>query len=228
MPRIKINYQNTIIYKIVCNDINVKDLYIGSTTDFKRRKSEHKRWSLTPLEGLYRCIFNNGGWSNWSMIEIEKYSCNDGNEAKKRERFWIEELKATLNIIKKPILTEDERINYNIDRKNKKIESIKNIKNDELLSWFIDNYEKTNNKKDIIKLKEIYDNFSHSDYFYNLNKDQRKGLNYKNFIERIKNNISLKKFIKKNNHNVYIITNYKPLNNNDNNNYIDENTSLDL
>ena len=204
MPRTKINYQNTIIYKIVCNDINIKDLYVGCTTDFKRRKSEHKNWSLTPLEGLYKCIYNNGEWSNWSMIEIEKFPCNDGNEARKRERFWIEELKATLNIYKRPILTEDERINYKIDRKNRKIES---IKNDELLSWFIDNYEKTNNKKDIIKLKEIYNNFSHSDFFLNLNKDQQKKNNYKSFIEKIESNLFINKYLIQIK-NVYHVTNY--------------------
>ena len=32
------------------------------------------------------------------MIEIEKYPCNDKNEACKRERHWIEILKANLNI----------------------------------------------------------------------------------------------------------------------------------
>ena len=31
------------------------------------------------------------------MIEIEKYNCNDGNEAKARERYWYEQLGATLN-----------------------------------------------------------------------------------------------------------------------------------
>jgi hypothetical protein len=31
------------------------------------------------------------------MIEIEKYPCKDANEAKARERYWYEELKAKLN-----------------------------------------------------------------------------------------------------------------------------------
>jgi hypothetical protein len=31
------------------------------------------------------------------MIEIEKYNCNDGNEARARERYWFEELQAKLN-----------------------------------------------------------------------------------------------------------------------------------
>ena len=42
MPRKIINYTNTIIYKIVCNDLNITDLYVGSTTDFTNRKYNHK------------------------------------------------------------------------------------------------------------------------------------------------------------------------------------------
>ena len=30
-------------------------------------------------------IRENGDWNNWSMIEIEKYPCNDDNEARARE-----------------------------------------------------------------------------------------------------------------------------------------------
>ena len=33
------------------------------------------------------------------MVEIEKYPCNDGNEAKARERYWFEQLSAKLNTV---------------------------------------------------------------------------------------------------------------------------------
>ena len=42
MPRTAVDYSKTIIYKIVCNDLNVKDIYVGSTTDFTKRKNKHK------------------------------------------------------------------------------------------------------------------------------------------------------------------------------------------
>jgi hypothetical protein len=32
------NYQNTVIYKIVCNDLSIKDLYVRHTTNFRKRK----------------------------------------------------------------------------------------------------------------------------------------------------------------------------------------------
>ena len=38
MPKKEINYQNTIIYKIRCKDLNIKDVYVGHTTNFIQRK----------------------------------------------------------------------------------------------------------------------------------------------------------------------------------------------
>ena len=46
---------------------------------------------------MYNTIRNNEGWENWSMIEIEKYPCNDINEACSRERYYYELLNAKLN-----------------------------------------------------------------------------------------------------------------------------------
>ena len=54
----------------------------------------------------------NGGWENWSMIEIEKFTCDDSREAHKRERFWVETLNATLNC-QVPSRTKPERVEDN-------------------------------------------------------------------------------------------------------------------
>ena len=77
-----------------------------------------------------------------------------------------------------------------------------------MLNWFEDNYEKTNNNKDTIKLKIIYENFKSSDYFNNLNKLQKRQNNYKNFIEKLKSNMFLKKYVTEDQSYVCIITNY--------------------
>ena len=104
MPRIEINYQNTVIYKIVCNDLNVKVVYVGHTTNFTKRKYRHKSNSQN-LNGneyeykIYKTIREYGGFENWSMIEIEKYPCNDLQEASKQERYYYELLNAKLNTI---------------------------------------------------------------------------------------------------------------------------------
>ena len=102
MPKKEIDYSKTIIYKIVCNDLSVKDLYVGHTTSFKHRKLNHKhkceneRHKNYNLK-VYKNIREHYGWDNWTMIEIEKYPCKDRNEASKRERFWCEKLNANLN-----------------------------------------------------------------------------------------------------------------------------------
>jgi hypothetical protein len=112
MPKNNINYLNTIIYKIVCNDLNIKDLYIGSTTDFYNRKSNHKSKCNSETDknynlSIYKCIRANGGWDNWSMVEVEKFPCKDSLEARARERYWCEQLNATLNS-NKPYITDNE------------------------------------------------------------------------------------------------------------------------
>ena len=42
MPKNEIDYSNTIIYKIVCKDEKISDLYVGHTTNFVKRKCLHK------------------------------------------------------------------------------------------------------------------------------------------------------------------------------------------
>ena len=102
MPRKEIDYSKTVIYKIVCNDLNVKDVYVGHTTDFTKRKASHKGAFNCPNHHsynlkIYTTIRDNGGWENWTMIEIEKYPCNDKNEACSRDRHFYESLNATMN-----------------------------------------------------------------------------------------------------------------------------------
>jgi hypothetical protein len=103
MPRKAINFQNTIIYKIVCKDLLVTQCYVGHTTDFTKRKCQHKidcynKNSEKYNTNVYTFIRDFGnGWDNWDMIEIEKFPCSDVNEARKRERYYIETLKAELN-----------------------------------------------------------------------------------------------------------------------------------
>jgi hypothetical protein len=90
------------MYKLVCSDLEVKNIYVGHTTNFKNRKFSHKSASHNEKgkqydSKVYKHIRENGGFKNWSMIEIEKFKCNDVNEARTRERMWIETLNATLN-----------------------------------------------------------------------------------------------------------------------------------
>ena len=116
MPKQNVDYSRTVIYKIVCNDLTITDLYVGSTTDFTRRKTHHKSASKTKGLKIYTAIRDKGGFDNWSMIEIEKFPCADGNEARSRERYWYETLNATLNMNRPIVLNTEiiaEKIEYN-------------------------------------------------------------------------------------------------------------------
>ena len=99
MPKDNIDYSNTIIYKIYCNNDTITDTYIGHTTNFYVRKHQHKNAcndSKNVLK-IYKTIRENGGWGNWNMIEIAKYNCKDSTEARIKEQQHYEELKSTLN-----------------------------------------------------------------------------------------------------------------------------------
>jgi predicted GIY-YIG superfamily endonuclease len=120
MPRKQIDYSRTSIYKIICNDITINDVYVGSTTDFKKRKCQHKTACKTTNNKIkvYNIIRDNGGWDNWSMVEIEKYPCNDGNEARARERYYYDILNASMNTVR-PFTTEEEKTIDAIEQKKK-------------------------------------------------------------------------------------------------------------
>ena len=103
MPKKAIDFSRNLIYKIVCKDLTITELYVGHTSNFRVRKNTHKSsCNNEKAKGynykVYSYIRDNGGFENWSMIEIEKYPCNDANECSARERYWIETLKANLNI----------------------------------------------------------------------------------------------------------------------------------
>jgi len=103
MPRVPIDYANTIIYKLVHkDDLYDENIYTGHTTDFICRKNHHKSLCNNSKkkeynQKKYKNIRENGGWDEWLMIEIEKYPCKDKPEAVARERVIQTEMKAKLN-----------------------------------------------------------------------------------------------------------------------------------
>ncbi len=139
MPKQPMDYSKTIIYKICCKDINVTDVYIGHTTDFIRRKAKHKQsCNNVNSEGynyyVYQFIRNNGGWDNFEMIEVEKHNCNDRLEACKKERYWLETLKATLNK-RIPSRTKIEWYNDNKENINEKHKQYREQNKDKITEY---------------------------------------------------------------------------------------------
>jgi hypothetical protein len=106
------DYQNTIIYKIICLDTEIKEIYIGHTTNKKQREKCHRE-CCSPNHckrkmKLYDFIINHGGWERFHIETIEEHPCNSFNEARAREQYWITELKPELND-KDEVITDEER-----------------------------------------------------------------------------------------------------------------------
>ena len=137
-------YENSIIYKIKHNeDYDDKTIYVGSTSNFKNRKNQHKcncnnekniKYNYT----VYQYIRDNGGWEQFVMIPIEQYPCNNKDELKIKERHYIDLLRPTLN---------------------------KNIPSRTLKEWREDNKQKLgekeknyrkNNKKQLLEYQQKY------------------------------------------------------------------------
>ena len=102
MPKHEIDYSNTIIYKITCNDSTISDLYVGHTTNFVQRKHSHKQTCINEKNPNYKCklyeiIRNHGGWENWKMEIINCFNCKNHYEARKKEQEYMLSLNATLN-----------------------------------------------------------------------------------------------------------------------------------
>ena len=51
-----VNYNNSTIYKLCCNDLSVTDIYVGSTTNFKMRKHDHKSRYNNELGKSYNLV----------------------------------------------------------------------------------------------------------------------------------------------------------------------------
>ena len=112
MPRHPIDYSKTIIYHFVCNNPEIKNTYVGSTTDFATRKRDHKSYCKGSGTGTntykYKVMRENGGWENWTMIPLEEYPCETSIQSRIRERYWEDKLKADMNM-SRPFITEEER-----------------------------------------------------------------------------------------------------------------------
>ena len=97
-----VNYSKGLVYKLCCNDTNITDIYVGSTTNFIRRKCTHKSACNNENDKhhnihVYKFIRNNGGWDNWSMILLREYSATNKKRLERKEHKYIVKLKATLN-----------------------------------------------------------------------------------------------------------------------------------
>jgi hypothetical protein len=197
MPRTKTNYSNTIIYRIFCKDDTIINDYIGSTTNFIERKTCHKSRCYNENNThnhliIYKTIRDNGGWENWTMLEIEKFPCQDKNEARLREQYWIDFYKTKLNEVR-AFRTQEQKKEQEQEAKKKYAENNKekisecrkiyNKKNKEYISKYKSEYrEKTKSIRTQKYTCECGGNYTHQ---HKTTHEQTKL--HKTYIENIKN-----------------------------------------
>jgi hypothetical protein len=99
-----IDYNDFVIYKIYPKD-DPTSLYIGSTVNFKRRKSQHiknttNRVSKKYRYPLYQYIRALGGIDKFEFEILEKFPCKTKIEGLTREKECMEIYGGKLNSIK--------------------------------------------------------------------------------------------------------------------------------
>ena len=98
------DYSKTLIYKLINYDF--PDLvYVGSTTNFVKRKQQHKsRCNNENGKGyhtkVYKTIRDNGGWESWNMIVVHEFPCLNKTESAIEEDRCMIELKANMQMLK--------------------------------------------------------------------------------------------------------------------------------
>jgi hypothetical protein len=123
MPRSARDYSKAVIYRL--EHIDKPELfYIGATTDFTRRKYQHKRNTINTRENpnlqlgntMYNIMDKTGGWENYRMCPIKEIPCQNATQLHIEEYKVITDLRPTLNT---------QVINNNLSDLIKKIEADK-------------------------------------------------------------------------------------------------------
>ena len=141
MPRTPTDYSKSVIYKIEHID-KPELLYVGSTTDFTKRKYHHKnncknenakRHNLK----LYRMIRENQGFESFKMMIICEFPCNSKTELVIEEEKHRKELQATLNSVKAYCTSEETKMwhqEYSKEYRKNNNEKVKDYNKEYLLN----------------------------------------------------------------------------------------------
>ena len=80
---------------------------------------------------------------------------------------------------------------------------------DVLLQWINDNYEQTNNVKDNVKSKDVFNKFKGTEYFTDMKKVDKRVITYNYFQSKLLANLFLKKLVKTNSDKTYCLYKYQ-------------------
>ena len=181
MPRKAIDYSKSLVYRIAYKDITY---YVGSTTNFRNRKNQHKSncknvKSEEYNKALYVFIRENGGWSNdWVMVLVQTYpDCKSSIELHKYEREHYDIYKPELNVYKPCLYDGEEKERqkeYNKEYRKENADKIKEYNKEYQKGYYLENIEKNKERQ-----KDYY-----AENTASINEYQKK--HYNENIEKIK------------------------------------------
>jgi hypothetical protein len=143
------DYSKGLIYKI--EHLNKPELvYVGSTTNFNKRKYHHKQCCYNEKfkdynNKKYKMIRENGDWESFKMVVIKEYPCNNKTELEIEEEKCRKELQAVLNE-RRCHRTEEEKVEYNKAKSKKFFNENKEKCLEKRKEYVIKNKEKISEK----------------------------------------------------------------------------------
>jgi len=194
MPKYNIDYNKSIIYKIEHLE-NPELLYVGSSTNFIKRKQQHKLCcndenNIKYNTKVYKMIRENGGWDQFKIIIIKEYPCDSKINLLIEEDRIMKELKANLNSQRAYISIEEEKLQKKELDKQYRINNLEKIKQYE--KKYYEDHKQQHNEYSKQYRKE---NEEQLKQYYNGNKEKAKEYSKQNYQEN-KEDINKKRLSK--------------------------------
>jgi hypothetical protein len=188
MPKKEIN--DYVFYKFVCNDENIKSCYVGSTSNFKTRKNQHKNGCLnntykTYNLKIYEIMRENGGWTNWNMVVIGEEKQLTLTQARIKEEEYRVKLEADMNT-QRAYISEEKKKEYNRTKALAYWNNNKDVCNNKAKEW----NEKNKARRQEI-MKKYYDKHGAEFALYKEYKKDKE-----EFEEYKKNKLEFEEFMK--------------------------------
>jgi group I intron endonuclease len=160
-------YARGKIYKLV-NNVD-EEFYVGSTcTTLAKRLYGHKHHGTKDKKRQVYVHLNAIGWQNVDIVLITEYPCNNKMELERQERYWIEELKPTLNQ-NIPTRTSEEwkelKSKYYTDNKERirEVQGQYRAENAEKLREYHRKHKEANREEILERQRERYEQYGRED-----------------------------------------------------------------
>jgi len=168
-------WENGCIYMLRHkDDVELQNVCVGSTTNFRGRKYEHKQCCNNPNkkkynQKKYQYIRANGGWDQWKMIWLEDYPCKSKKELLKREDEVMLQYENRLNQIRAHTTHEEKKEQKKQYRQNNLYKNHEKQK-----QWREDNKEIRKEKTKKYREENKEKMAEYQKQYYQINKENKK------------------------------------------------------